>query len=309
MRETLAKLPEYLEIADLESIARDETLGLLSPDPTVPELQKQIDLLLSLSGELANKTFIEASWTSEVMNNLKQILEQYVLQTGANEQCVQLFPETMAEAAIGFVMANNRAFSKPFKRSFFEKKLLNLGITKEWLKESSFIDMVIQARSLEKNPQGFWEVTFADDIVMIYIPRGSFTMGMPWESGGAEDESPQHEVELDAYWIAKNETTFYQYDRFCEDTGRGLPSDFDKGRKKRPVIGISYQNALDYCQWLALKTGVLFRLPTEAEWEKAARGSDKRKYPWGNSAPNDSLAQFCRCEFSEILPADEPAGE
>jgi formylglycine-generating enzyme required for sulfatase activity len=259
-----------------------------------------------LSGELADKTFIQAAWTAKVMTNLKRILEQYVSLTGATEQCLQLLPESMGESAIGFVMANNRAFSKPFKRSFYEKKLLRLGINADWLKDPSFFDVVIQARAIEKNSKGSWEAAFSEDIIMIYIPRGLFTMGVPWESGGADDESPQHEVELDAYWIAKDETTFLQYDRFCEDTGRDLPSDFDKGRKKHPVIGISFQNALDYGQGLTAKPGVLFRLPSEAEWEKAARGNDKRKYPWGNTDPDGKLGNFADLNFLKYYQEMNP---
>ena len=304
--ETLSKLPESLEMGDAEFLAWGKTPGMLSPDPTVANLQKQIELILSLSGELANKAFIQEYWTSRVMNNLKQILEQYVIQTNANEQCVQSFPETMAAAAIKFIMANNRAFSKPFKRSFFENKLLNLGIAKEWLLEPAFFDMVIQAQSLEKNPQGFWEVTFADDITMIYIPGGSFLMGVPWESGGGEDESPQHQVELDPYWIAKYETTFQQYDRFCDDTTKSKPSDFGKGRKKRPVIAVSHMDAQLYCQWLSKKTGFSFRLPTEAEWEKAARGGDKRKYPWGNADPDGSQCNYADLNFYKYYLETNP---
>jgi len=272
----------------------------------VTELQKQIVLLRSLSAELADKTFIQASWTSGVMDNLDQILERYLLQSGVNEQSLLSFPETMAQAAIGFVMANNHAFSKPFRRVFLEKRLHSLSIDDEWLKDPSFFEVVIQSRAIEKNSQGFWEAFFAEDLSMIYIPHGPFTMGVPWESGGAEDESPQHEVELAAFWIAKNETTFSQYDLFCEETGRGLMSDYDKGRKKRPVIGISYQNAMDYCQWLSHKTGVHFRLPTEAEWEKAARGWDQRKYPWGNSVPNDRLANFADVNFLKYYQEANP---
>jgi len=163
---------------------------------------------------------------------------------------------------------------------------------------------------LEKNGGGFWEAAFAEDLAMIYIPPGSFTMGVPWESGGAEDESPPHKVELDGYWIAKNEVTFSQYDRFCEGTGRLLPSDFAKGRKRQPVIGISYLDAVDYCQWLSDRTGVRFRLPTEAEWERAARGDNARKYPWGNSEPDGSLGNFADANFLEYYrKANPPANE
>ena len=116
--QTLAELPEYLGIADLRSLAGNITLGTLSPDPTVAELQKQIVLLRSLSAELADKTFIQASWTSRVMDNLERILERYLQLSGVNEQSLLSFPGTMVQAAIGFVMANNRAFSKQFKRTF-----------------------------------------------------------------------------------------------------------------------------------------------------------------------------------------------
>jgi len=306
VRKTLAEFLQYLEIADSEHETGNEKPGRLSLDPTAVELQKHIDFWLSLSGELADRTFFQTAWTSKVMNNLKQILERYALLTDAIEQCVKLIPEPMAESAIDFVMANSHAFPRPFKRTFYEKKLRSLGIADAWLQDPAFFNVVIQARAIENNSQNSWEAAFADDIVMVYIPSGSFAMGVPWESGGAEDESPQHEVELDAYWIAKNETTFYQYDRFCGDTGRGMPSDFDKGRKKRPVIGISYQNATDYCHWLSFETGVQFRLPTEAEWEKAARGRDQRKYPWGNSVPNDRLANFADVNFLKYYQEANP---
>jgi formylglycine-generating enzyme required for sulfatase activity len=79
-----------------------------------------------------------------------------------------------------------------------------------------------------------------------------------------------------------------------------------KGREKRPVIGISYQDAQNYCQWLSLKTEVSFRLPTEAEWEKAARSSDKRKYPWGNTDPNGSRCNYADVNFLKYYLRESP---
>ncbi len=297
VRESLAAILQHLEIAAERSAAATGSRAALSPAGGVPELRKQIQLFLSLSSTIGEKTFIQGAWIVRMMNQLEQILNQYAALAGTAEQCLAALPETMAEAAIRFVMANNRVFSLPFKRSFYEKKMDRLGVPEPWRREPSFFDVILQAREVAQNAQGYWEAVFADDMVMIYVPGGRFTMGVPWESGGAEDESPQHTVSLDAYWIAKFETTFKQYDRFCDETGHNLLSDFNKGRKNRPIIGVSYQNALDYSQWLTTKTGEQFRLPTDEEWEKAARGNDSRTYPWGNLEPNGTLGNFADVNF------------
>jgi sulfatase modifying factor 1 len=307
---TLAELPRHLKMADEKSVAGTALSAAPSPAAGIPELQRQVVFFLSRSGELAGKTFFPESWTSRVMPQFKQLLARHVLQVEVVERFLSLLPESMDETALRFVTANNHFFSKPFKRSFYGKRLPSLGIAAEWLKDPSFLEVAIQALAMEKNDRGFWEAAFDDDLALIYIPPGSFTMGIPWESGGAEDESPPHGVWLEGYWIARNETTFSQYDRFCEKTSRLLPSDFGKGRKKHPVIGISYQDAAEYCQWLSEKSGVCFRLPTEAEWERAARGDDGRAYPWGNSDPDGRLGNFADANFLEYYrKANPPADE
>ena len=82
--------------------------------------------------------------------------------------------------------------------------------------------------------------------------------------------------------------TFAQYDRFASETGRPLPSDEGWGRGERPAINVSWNDADAYCRWLSAKTGRTFRLPTEAEWEKAARF----KFPWGGAEPDRKKANF-----------------
>jgi formylglycine-generating enzyme required for sulfatase activity len=86
--------------------------------------------------------------------------------------------------------------------------------------------------------------------------------------------------------------TFEQYDKYCAETAKEKPGDRGWGRGKRPVIYVSWNDAEAYCKWLSDKTGLHFKLPTEAQWEKAARGTKGRKYPWGDRDPDKSLANF-----------------
>ncbi len=141
---------------------------------------------------------------------------------------------------------------------------------------------------VNKNKEGFWEADYGDEIIMIYIPPGEFTMG----SDDYDDEKPMHKVYLDGYWIGKYEIIFAQYDKYCNKNGKKKPDDKGWGRENRPVINISWDEATAYCEWLSGKTGLKFKLPTEAQWEKAARGTDSRKYPWGNREPDNKLGNF-----------------
>ena len=121
-------------------------------------------------------------------------------------------------------------------------------------------------------------------IEWIDIPAGEFLMGDNF-SDGWTDELPVHAVYLDAYKISRYEITFRQYDTFCDETGRNKPDDYGWGRDTRPVIDVGWDDANAFCAWLSAKTGKNIHLPSEAQWEKAARGTDQRKYPWGNDDP------------------------
>jgi formylglycine-generating enzyme required for sulfatase activity len=171
------------------------------------------------------------------------------------------------------------------------------GVEDQLKSQPSFFDVAIQSHALARNRQGFWEATFNEGITMVYVPAGEFTMGLPWETGGAEDESPEHKVHLDSYWISKYEITFDQYDRYCQETNKGSMSDYDRGRGKRPVIGVSWEDCQGFCHWLSRTTGLTFRLPSEAQWEKAARGTNPANYPWGNQEPDGDLANLADVKF------------
>ncbi|MEI6613822.1 MAG: SUMF1/EgtB/PvdO family nonheme iron enzyme, partial [Chrysiogenales bacterium] len=134
--------------------------------------------------------------------------------------------------------------------------------------------------SSASNSKGFAEQIFFNRTIIVHIPAGNFTVGSPGGQGN-EDEHPAHKVYISDFWLGKYEVTFEQYDFFCRETGRSLPGDEGWGRGNRPVINVSWEDAVSYCQWLTKQAARNFRLPSEAEWEKAAR----TKYPWGSSAP------------------------
>lgn len=119
-------------------------------------------------------------------------------------------------------------------------------------------------------------------IQWIEVPGGEFIMGDNFNEGDV-DELPLHAVSLDRYFISKFEVTFNQYDRFCEEMNRVKPGDNGWGRGNRPVINVTWGEADAFCDWLSMITGKNIHLPTEAQWEKAARGTDQRRCPWGNS--------------------------
>jgi formylglycine-generating enzyme required for sulfatase activity len=166
--------------------------------------------------------------------------------------------------------------------------------------------VISKAHKIDKNKNGYWEAYYKDyDITMIYIPPGKFMMG---SVDGDDYEKPLHEIDLDGYWIGKYEVTFAQYERYCNEAKIEIPDDKGWGRENRPVIYVSWDDAAAYCQWLSQKTGLKFKLPTEAQWEKAARGNDQRKYPWGSREPDKDLANFSS-NIGKTTPVDSyPAG-
>ena len=140
--------------------------------------------------------------------------------------------------------------------------------------------------------QGVSGILKAEAGEMVLVPEGPFTRGSSeadilWVAkqfhseslDWYRDETPAHNVTLPAFEIDKFEVTFRDYALFMEATGKQSPREFENSRLNhplQPVVSVSWQDAKDYCAWEKK------RLPTEAEWEKAARGTDKQHYPWGN---------------------------
>jgi formylglycine-generating enzyme required for sulfatase activity len=135
-----------------------------------------------------------------------------------------------------------------------------------------------------------WEALTAG---MVAVPAGPFIMGQDATDGRpglevAVDTMPRHRVDLKGFWIDRTEVTVADYRAFIAATGhRAFPDwAYESGppRPDHPVIGVAYADAAAYCAWRGK------RLPTEAEWEKAARGTDGRLYPWGDTWEPDRVA-------------------
>jgi formylglycine-generating enzyme required for sulfatase activity len=147
------------------------------------------------------------------------------------------------------------------------------------------LEVGVQAESAPEHPE------------MVYFPAGEFLMGSP-ESVGQRDEHPRHLVRLDAFWLDRYEVSGKDFERYLDANPEEHPTitgwvdrKIRPDMAERPVFGLRWERCFKYCVWCGK------RIPSEAEWERAAAGVDQRIYPWGDAPPDADHANFNKCCF------------
>jgi formylglycine-generating enzyme required for sulfatase activity len=178
-----------------------------------------------------------------------------------------------------------------------------------------------QALAVEQNDNGHTEADLGDGHQLVFVPAGTFSMG---SADGESFEQPVHRVFLNGYWIDKFPVTVAQFRTFVADTD--YQTDAERGEgcwieesgdirydaswrtpyvdqlEIEPVLCVSWNDAMTYAAWLSARTGLSFNLPTEAQWEKAARGDDSRVYPWGDTPPAGNRANLGDISYMRRFP-------
>jgi formylglycine-generating enzyme required for sulfatase activity len=287
------------------------------------EVREDLELLLSYCGEdhnqLKGKIYLLMGAVCEQLGDIKKARQNYHL-------CLELLQNpaiegidlTSLQEYQDIIMKkqkplHGRIIEKPISRPKRKKRispwyiiaggaiLVGLAVAFALKKEAK----EKEEEDIDVVPEPDYD-TLKLGIEWVQIPAGEFMMGSNF-SEGEQDERPAHAVYLDEYHISKYEVTFAQYDKYCEETGKAKPDDNGWGRGNRPVINVTWDDARIFCDWLSRKTSKKIHLPSEAQWEKAARGTDQRRYPWGNSPPDCSKANY-DCDNQTHPVGSHPAG-
>jgi formylglycine-generating enzyme required for sulfatase activity len=147
---------------------------------------------------------------------------------------------------------------------------------------------------------------------LVHVPAGEFVMGgvLAKDKDVQDNELPPHRIHLPEFHIGTYPVTNLQYQAFVQATGQRKPDHWEgvgaipSGKEHHPVVNVSWKDAHAFCAWLAQESGQPVRLPTEAQWEKAARGTDGRIYPWGDEPADKNL-----CNFNQNVDDTTPVGQ
>ena len=265
---------------DLERLIRD-SYGLIRG------YEEQAQTTDRPEEELRARRMIEGQWAQ---------IERYMAEY---RPIVSVLPEDIAQIAAHFAPSPKPKRSRKASRIWMRTggilglvllggSILVLRVAGQWPFHSAVTHKPPSRASL-----GATWARKEDGAVMVYVPAGEFWMG---SDEGDIDEKPRHRVYVDAFWIDRTEVTNAQYRKCVEEGTCSAPSKLSSYTRDSyynnpafddyPVVWVSWAQARQYAAWVG------GRLPTEAEWEHAARGPNVYAYPWGNSKPNDSRLNY-----------------
>jgi formylglycine-generating enzyme required for sulfatase activity len=260
----------------------------------VDDLKEVRDILLPLQQALN-----EPILSSAVIFSPQQIQSPSSVLEMISELNHLVIPEPIYEGEIPVLFVENGIYHVGWQRTDILSQKLGCETLSTWqvnktvLPESNPVDI----KSLLQEKQG---ETFHDTLKdgskgpeMVWIPAGKFKMG----------DKNKHEVSVDKFAMGIYPVTFAEYDYFCEATNREKPKDRGWGRDNRPVIYVSWHDAVAYTEWLSEQTGQQYRLPTEAEWEYAARAGTETDYWWGNEIDKT------KANYNENIGNTSPVGD
>jgi formylglycine-generating enzyme required for sulfatase activity len=214
-----------------------------------------------------------------------------------------VIPEPIYEGEIPVLFVENGIYHVGWQRTDILSQKLSCETLSRWqvnkivLPDSNPVDINTLVPPFEKGGLGgIFRDTLKDGSEgpkMVWIPAGKFNMG----------DKNKHEVSVDKFAMGIYPVTFAEYDYFCDATNREKPKDRDWGRDNRPVIYVSWHDAVAYTEWLSEQTGQQYRLPTEAEWEYAARAGTETDYWWGNDIDET------KANYNNNLGRTSPVGD
>ena len=266
--------PVYARGKDVRAFDREALLPLLVSDPRESEAFGVRELVLRLTAKRLGRepaaAYGEISVATDVANAAIFLDGGFVARSTEREVRLRNVPVGKREVVVRDLSNREdtaRVEVEEGRTAQVVASLLKLprdSAASEWL-------------PIGENPQGFSEYWRRRDAALVVeVPEGEFTMGSAEGEGGA-DEHPQRTVHVSRFRIDKLEVTWRQFRRFLEAKPLAPPAAPPWGmREDYPATNVVWEEAKAYCEWVG------GRLPTEAQWEKAARGSDGRKFPWGN---------------------------
>jgi len=267
-------------------------------DEIIVELEKLLNEIGEDNIRIRGQFFLLLGAAQEKTGKREKAIENYLLGDllldkpeikGIDFNSLELYKNTL----FGKVINGNRVFEKIGKRKRKKKFPFFALLGAAALVAAVFILMKKKSGEEPLNLKKEYAIEVFNEIEWIEIPAGEFTMGDTHGLGSA-DELPAHKVYLDSYKISKYEITYDQFNKFA--TVNSEIRTYHEGRgKTHPVTSVNQDNVDQFCLWIWKYNGKIVDLPTEAQWEKAAKGVDNRIYPWGNTPPDCSIVNFNNC--------------